>query len=495
MASIRKTKTASGATAVQVVRYEDRKTVVLKHVGSAKTKQEEDALVESARAWIEAATKQQSLLPRSEPRTLSLATTQYLGVTYAFAHEVLLEVARSCGFDPDKDRLLIDLALMRLIEPASKIRSVELLGRYFDINYSERDIYRVLPALHRRKQALEKTVLNCAVGSLGSELSLVLYDVTTLYFESFKADELRVQGFSKDNKPQQPQIVVGLLTTRDGFPLSYEIFPGNTFEGKTMIPVLEAFCAAHDVSQATVVADAAMLGLKNIKELTSRGLSYIVGARLANAPSTLIDQISEGLSRRDKAALRLQTGHGDLVVSFSKERYRKNRGDMERQVERGKQLVARGEPGRRAKFVTKEGGHYKLDEALIEKTVKLLGIRGYYTNVDEGTLSNQEVISYYHDLWHIEQSFRMAKSDLSFRPIFHRNEDAVKAHILVCFVALAMGKYVEKTTGVSVRTMRDLLWSVTDAQMVDTAGKQSFTFRSPISEEVAEFCRELGLSY
>lgn len=496
MSSIRKTKTASGSTAVQVVRYENRKVVVLKHIGSGKTDDEVSALVESARVWLEKHTRQPSLFPEQEQRILPLATTKYLGVMHAFAREVCLSVADRCGFDAQQDPLLLDLAIMRILEPVSKLRSIKLMKRYFGVRYAERSVYRALPRLVERKEAMENIAISCARKRLQTDFSLVLYDVTTLYFETFKSDELRKQGFSKDNKAQQPQIVIGLLVTREGFPLGYEVFAGNTFEGHTMMPVLEAFAHKHSVKTPTIVADAAMLSHANIEELKKQNLSYIVGARLANASSTVIDEVSEKIEQEDGNTVRVPTHHGNLIASFSEKRYKKHKGDMDRQIERGKKLVQRNEPGRRAKFVTKESGDaYVLNEALIEKTKKLLGIRGYYTNIPEDTLSNQAVIERYHDLWHVESAFRMAKSDLVSRPIFHRTEDAVRAHILICFVALVIGKYAELRTGASTRTMRDLLWSVTDATMMDTATGETFAFRSPVSEDVETFLQELGVSY
>jgi hypothetical protein len=195
MPSIRTTRTASNSTAVQVVRYENRKTVVMKHIGSAKTREEVDALMESAQQWLEYETGQSSLFPKTEQRTLPLTTTQYLGTTHSFARDVLLEVATVCGFDAKRDALLLDFAVMRLLEPVSKLRSIELMKRYFNIRYSERIIYRTLPRLHTHKEALEEIATTCALRTLHNDLSLVLYDVTTLYFETFTADELRVQGF------------------------------------------------------------------------------------------------------------------------------------------------------------------------------------------------------------------------------------------------------------------------------------------------------------
>jgi len=281
MPSIRKTKTASGATAVQVVRYDNRKVVVLKHIGSAHKPEEIKALLESAQVWVEQMMRQPSLLVQKK-RTLPLATVQYTGFSHKFAYEALTAITEQCGFDVSKNQLLFDLAFIRLIEPTSKLRSLKLLKQYFNIHYAERSMYRALPDFKEYKQELEETAVKCATERILGDLALVLYDVTTLYFETFKADDLRLPGFSKDNKPQQPQIVVGLLVTREGFPLGYKLFTGNTFEGKTMIPVLKAFAAKHQATTPIVVADAAMLSQTNIKKLIKQNLSYIVGARLAN---------------------------------------------------------------------------------------------------------------------------------------------------------------------------------------------------------------------
>lgn len=496
MPSIRKTKTASGATAVQVVRYENRRVVIEKHIGSARSPDEIAALVESADVWLSKNTPLASLFPRTSRRTLALASARYLGATHAFAHEMLSAVSKRCGFSALKSPLLLDLAFMRLIEPCSKLRSIVLLKRYFGIQYAERTVYRTLPRLKERKAEAEKIAVACATKLLGEDLRLVLYDVTTLYFETFDADSLRIPGFSKDSKSQQPQIVVGLLVTKEGFPLGSEVFKGNTFEGKTMIPVLEAFAQAHGITTPTVVADAAMLSRGNIQELKERGMSYIVGGRLGNAKPTLVKEVSESLGQKDGATERRTTDHGDLICAFSAKRYRKDKAEMERQIEKAKSFVSRREPGKRAKFVKRSGKDgYELDSALIEKQKRLLGLKGYYTNIPAAQLPDKDVIARYRDLWHVEQAFRVAKSDLATRPIFHRKEDAVKAHMVVCFVALAIGKYLEIATGLSVRKIVDALWSVTDAKIVDSAAGETITLRSEIGDEAKWLIERLGLSY
>lgn len=155
------------------------------------------------------------------------------------------------------------------------------------------------------------------------------------------------------------------------------------------------------------------------------------------------------------------------------------------------------QPGKRAKFVMKEDDteKYVLNDALVAKAKLLFVAKGYYTNIPEETLSNKEVVARYHDLWNVEASFRMAKHDLATRPIFHRKEEAIRAHMVVCFVALAMGKSIELATGLSVRRFIDMLWSITDARIVDTATGKEFLLRSPVDNTMKLTFKKLGLSY
>lgn len=494
MPSIRKTKTASGAIAVQVVRYENRKVVVMKHIGSAATNDEIGALVESAAAWIEQETPQQTLFKNKPRRTLALATARYVGVTHHFAYRILSMVGERLGFTSLKAPLLLDLAYMRIIEPSSKLRAIMLMARYFNIRYVESTVYRILPMLAKLKGEIETIMVAWAKSGLKSDLALVLYDVTTLYFETFESDELRVPGFSKDNKSQQPQIVVGLLVTREGFPLGYQVFKGNTFEGKTMLPVLEVFAKAHGVAMPTVVADAAMISRENVQKLTERGFSYIVGARLANCSPKVIVTVAAKLKKQDGATIRITTTpHGDLIAAFSAKRYRKDKAEMEKQIAKAEALIAKGEPGKRAKFVKKSNDDtYVLDEGLRGKATALLGIKGYYTNIPKVRMDDNAIIARYRDLWQVEAAFRMSKSDLATRPIFHHTEDAIKAHVLLCFVALAIGKHMEIQSGLSLRRIVDLLWSVTEVHIVDTATKETFTLHSEPSPEVDHLLKKLG---
>ena len=168
---------------------------------------------------------------------------------------------------------------------------------------------------------------------------------------------------------------------------------------------------------------------------------------------------------------------------------------MDKQLERAEILIAKNEPGRRAKFVVGGDGPYILNESVKEKATTLLGWKGYYTNIPEATLTNLEVVTRYRQLWHVEQTFRMVKSDLETRPIFHYKADAIRAHILICFVALCVSKYMESITGKSLRDIRDILWSVADAHIMDTKNGDIITLRSEPNEEVKPLLKDLGVSY
>lgn len=500
---LRTTKTASGATAVQAVRYVRRKVAVMKHFGSAHTPHELQILIRDSDAWIAKQRTQPPLPLLSEPSLSSsvvdLDRLTFSAAHHLFAHDVLMHAIKVLGFARLLDPVLADLVIMRLLEPSSKLRAITLLRRSFGIVHGRRTVYTTLRSFAAHKDALERRLVACAVQGDALALSLVFYDVTTLYFESFHEDEedtgLRKTGFSKDNKPQQPQVVIGLLVTAQGFPLGYEMFKGSTFEGHTMLPVIEKFQETHHVETCTVVADAGMLSFDNIEMLRTKKLSYIVGARVANLSPMLIEQVSTTLNRRDGATVRMETKHGDLLCSFSQERFRKDTHDMEKQIARAKKLVASREPGRRAKFVQTKGTSYMLHAKLITKTEKLLGIKGYVTNIPQRMMSDQEIIIHYRNLWHVEQTFRMAKSDLKMRPIFHRTDDAIRAHVLLCVVALAVQKHLEEMTGWTLRRIRDVIMSVTDVTFTDSVTGRTFTKRSELSADVKSLMAKLGMPY
>src|SRR5699024_9791259 len=376
---------------------------------------------------------------------------EYIGFYYTYAYDVLRAVQNKIGFTIDIDELLIDLVIIRLFEPTSKLRSIELMENYFGFRHRRQRFYESAPKWLSLKEAIEKRVLHFAKRQYKFDYSLLFYDVTTLYFETFTEDELRKNGFSKDNKSQQPQILVALMVTPDGFPVGYEVFAGNTFEGHTLIPVIQSFIRKHKVKTFTVVADAAMISTENIEALQQAGIHYIVGARLGNIGKGLFKKIDTKLPREDGKIIRLRTEKGFLICSFSKKRYNKDKYEMGKRIDKAKEVLTNPSKAGKVKYVKTSKSKMILNESLIEKNTKLLGIKGYYTDMEERIAGSKTIIKRYHDLYKIEQNFRVSKGDLRTRPIFHFKEEPIKLHILICFMALAVAKHIELKGELSIR--------------------------------------------
>lgn len=481
MYRVRKVKTKSGSIAVQVVQYEGHHTKVIKHIGSAKDAQDIGILKSKALQWIEQASGQLSLFPEEREKMLIVDRSECISVSHIFSYQFLYQCHKECNLS-NLPALLLDLSIIRLIEPASKLRSIELLDRYYGIKYTQR-IYRQIPKLIEYKELIEQQAYKIAIEKFKEQFYYVLYDVTTLYFESFKPDELKIEGFSKDNKPQQPQIVVGLLVTQSGFPLSYEVFPGNTFEGKTMMPIVEKFMTKHPDTKPIIVADAAMLDNERLQQLREQNISYIVGARLANTNLDLIKQINNTLENKNQAISRFNSIHGYLVCDYSDKRHKKEFHELSKLIKKAELLVENQSCKTRVAFVKKlSKDKIVLNTELIQKRMLLLGIKGYCTNLSEEQLSNHQVIERYHNLWRIEQSFRMSKFDLQTRPIYHFKSESIKSHVLICFVALIIEKYLELTTTMSLKKIRSLIWDLHEIHIQDTITLKVFKFFSPSSD-------------
>lgn len=490
---IRTVRTSSGATAVQVVWYEKHVTKIAKHLGSTKDPKELEVLRSAAEQYIAAHEPQLSLFNEQPHHVVSFDHIEATGVSHLFARRILLMLARHCHLG-NLEALYLDLVVMRIIEPCSKLRSIELIQRYFGVSYTQY-VYECLPKLLHQYPQIESAAIATAK-DFDETFTLLLYDVTTLYFETHKPDDaLQARGFSKDDKSKQPQIVLGLLVTKQGFPLIHDVFKGNTFEGHTMLAVVKKFQEQYGTAKPIIVADAAMLSQANRNMLEEEGYQYIVGARLSNAKISFVQAIFNKLPKQDSAAIRMlyPGANYEIVCAFSLARYKKDKREMDKQIEKAKLLIAKKEPGKRAKFVKKENATYLFDDVLRQKSELLLGIKGYCTNIPEHVFSNEQIISHYHELWRIEQAFRMSKSDLRARPIFHYTHNAIKAHVMICFMALMIGKFIEIKAGISIRRFRDLIWQVQEVHLRDTLSGKERVLRTPIPHELIQIFEFLNL--
>lgn len=511
--NVRTTKTGSGNTAVQVVERYNHQTKVLKHFGSAKNIKELDSLVTLAKQYIRESNNAELLFPEilvetEKTHLVSIDHLTFMKTYHQFAYEFFSFFYTRNGFDEIHNSILKDFAIMRLIEPASKHTSLELLREYFNINYGHTTFYKAFKELLDQKEAIENVAICYAKKHLSFDFSLVFYDVTTLYFESFKADEdiqdekgeiitgLRKPGFSKDSKPQQPQIMIGLVVNSDGYPITIETFSGNTFEGHTMIPVIQRLQKKHKIKTLTIVADAGMLSKQNIEDIESAGLTYIVGARLGNMPTKTLREISERLNKTEGIYYRMSLPSGLLICDYSKKRATKDRSDRKKQLKKAEYQIQNPEKTkRRTRFVTEESKTIvKLNAELIAKDELKEGIKGYHTNLEH--TDNELIIARYKDLWHVEKSFRIAKSDLEARPIFHHKKENIEAHILIIFVSLCLAKSIELVSNISIKKVKKSIWPILDIECKDTLTNQTFVKRMNIDvNPMAELLKKLNPAY
>lgn len=481
MLHIRTVRTKGNSQSVQVYRYERGKRVILKHIGSSVNQDGIDGLREIAKEYIQDLTRQVSLFENKpvEYEGLLLKQFRYIGIYHTFTYDILKVLIQKIGYSLSINKMLSDLVIMRIVEPTSKLRSIELLEQYFGKKHRRQSYYESAPKWLELKEKIEKDTILFSKGEYQQDFSLLFYDVTTLYFETFESDELRKPGFSKDNKSQQPQILVALMVAPNGFPVSYEVFPGNTFEGHTIIPVLKSFLKRHGIGKFTVVADAAMISDSNVEALRTEGINYIVGARLGNISSALLRDIAH-LPKTDGATIRLRTTKGYLVCSFSSIRYRKDRYEMAKQLQKAEFLLDQPGKIKRVKFLKTDSQKASLNRELISKTEQLLGIKGYYTDLPENEADNKIIIDRYHDLYKIEQAFRISKNDLKTRPIFHFKEEPIKLHLLISFMALAVSKHIELKSGKSINAFLKETKKVTDARLFNTTLKKEIHLRAEI---------------
>ena len=361
------------------------------------------------------------------------------------------------------DEVFAQLVLARIIEPVSKLDSARVLEEAGAAAASYRTVTRRLRA-YARDSWRQKISAACAAHARLGPASLVLYDVSTLYFEADAGDGFREPGFSKERR-LDPQITIGLLTDAGGFPLMVSAFEGNKAETKTMLPVNEAFMAAHQLPDVTVVADAGMVSEANQKEIEAAGLSFILGKRIPEVPWVVAqwhrehpgEQVPDGQVFTQPWPAGPHGGRRDQVIyyQYRHDRARRTLRGIDEQVKKAEKAVAGQVPIKRNRFIQLAGDTHTVNRELEAKARALAGVKGYVTNLaacPDGTPVTAEfVISAYHRLFEIEKSFRMSKHDLQARPIYHRTRDSIEAHLTIVFAALAVSRWIENQTGWSIR--------------------------------------------
>ena len=497
---IRKVPTASGARAVQIVHKRGRQVVGIEHIGSAHDDVALALLMEIAcqRRHEGQGVLELGLASWSGSPARTVPGAWVAGMSSQVLWDVLAAAYAKLGFDVVGDDAFRALVVARVIEPASKAETVRVLTELGVPGPSLRTIFRSLTRTIDRdyRDRIAKACMAHSTRTSGPA-ALILYDVTTLYFEAQNEDELRKVGMSKERRVD-PQIQVGLLVDPTGFPLEVHCFEGNKAETRTLIPVLEAFQSRHGVRDMVVVADAGMLSAGNLNALEDAGFAFIVGSRISRAPYDLADHFQRHGDYFTDGQILESTrlmGAGKtarsrrVVYQYSFKRHKHDDRAINAMIVRAEKIASGKSPMAKARFLKVTGADKALDQDLIDRARQLAGLKGYVSNIDPKVMDGPAVIGAYHDLWQVEKSFRMAKSDLRARPVFHHLKDSIEAHLSIVFAALAISRYLQDQTGVSirklVRTLRPLR-SVT----IEVDG-HAITAEPTITAEAAEILNSL----
>lgn len=516
---LRKVKTASGATAVQIVEKQGRVNRVLKHLGSAHDEAQLQVLLEKGRRELRPGQLEFDLFDSGSPGSLR-ATTLSKHSTLLWG--VLRGAYRAVGFDDAIDDSVFEqLVLARIVEPASKADTIRILDELGVEHASLRTMFTTLQRCNNQDYRSRLASACFTHASRAGDLSLVLYDVTTLYFEAEKEDEdsgynqgLRKVGYSKERRVD-PQITVGLLVDRTGFPLEIGCFEGNKAETKTILPVVRAFQTRHGLDSFVVVADAGMLSTENLTALDEAGFRFIVGSRQSKAPHDLeshfhwngdlfqdgqiIDTVTprHANSKVNDKLLKAEPIWDEsmdkswrAVWQYSAKRARRNSITLEAQRRAAIDTVEGIKTSKNPRFVKITRSGYSFDEKAFHRAERLVGLKGYVTNIPVTLMPASEVIGSYHELWHVEQSFRMSKTDLRARPIFHRQRDAIEAHLTIVMAALAISRYLYQKTGITTKKLVRTLKPIQEQNIVYQG--HEIQSSDPITPQAQKILKKLG---
>jgi transposase len=447
---VRQKKNQSGLVSIQVIDKSRGKYRVVKTIGASIEPRQIASLVLKGEAWI----RERSGTAEFDFEQVDELFEQFIAgissIRIIGPSLLLGGIFDAIGFNAISDELFRKLVLARLCYPVSKLKTTEYLRRYEGYIIDEDQVYRYLDKLNKtQKRQIQCISYKHTLEVLNQQISVVFYDVTTLYFEIKQEDELRKPGFSKDGKHQNPQILLGLLVSAGGYPLAYDIFQGSKFEGHTMMPVLNLFRRKYKLSQLAVVADAGLLSASNIDALRLNGYQYIIGARLKNEPADIKTAILDLALKDGQSAELLRNDGSRLIINYAQARAMKDNDNRQRAIRRLEKMLKTGKLTKSQinnkgynRLLKMEGEiNVLLDAEKIALDSRWDGLKGYITNT---TLTIQEIITNYSYLWQIEKAFRIAKTDLSVRPIYHRLQRRIEAHICIAFTAYKVYKELDR---------------------------------------------------
>ena len=449
---VREKKNQSGSVSIQIISKEKGRYKVVKTIGSATVLQKIEELKKQARQELKELKKQLELFESKEDKLVEqvFESLQNSNIRTVGPELIFGKIFDHIGFDKINEEMFRHLVISRLAFPLSKLKTSEYLYRYQGVSLGIDSIYRFLDKLNSRlKPQVEQIAFKHTKRVVGGEITVVFYDMTTLYFEASDEDDLRKAGFSKDGKHQHPQIFLGLLVALGGYAIGYDIFEGNTYEGHTLIPFLEKISKKFNLEKPVVIADSGLLSKTNLTALEGKEYEYILGARIKNESEKIKTEIlSRQYSDGDTISIALPDDKR-LIINYSdkraaKDAYNRQRGlkRLEKRIKSGKLTKSNINNRGYNKYLKLDGEiSIEIDYDKFNQDQQWDGLKGYITNTK---LNDKEVIENYQNLWHIERAFRMSKTDLRIRPIYHHLRHRIEAHICISFAAYTIYKELER---------------------------------------------------
>lgn len=504
---VRKKSNPSGVVSVQVIDKSRGKYRVVKTLGSSSDPAVIERLVHQGEEMIRKAIGQIQMdifdgVDDHFIRTLD----EHLHKVQLLGPELILgKLFDEIGFNTIQDELFRHLVIARLVFPLSKLRTSDYLLKYNGLRIDISKIYRYLDKLHNtQSREVQDISYRHTLEVLGDEMAVVFYDVTTLYFEASQEDELRVTGFSKDGKHKHPQILLGLLVSHHGYPLAYEIFEGSKFEGHTMIPVIEGFRKRYKLGKLVVVADSGLLSKDNIAQLEASGQEFILGARLKSESDAIKKKIL-ALELQDGQSIVMQgRSKHRLIVSYSAKRARKDEYNRQRGLKKLEKDLGKGKLSKKNinnrgynKFLKMTGEvAIEIDYDKAAKESQWDGLKGYFTNC---SMTKEEIIQTYRQLWQIEKAFRISKTDLRIRPVFHHLKRRIEAHICISFAAYKIYKELDRQlqkseVGISPEKALDAMRTIYGLKMTLPKSKKMYTHLIAKDSDQVQLLKIFGVS-
>lgn len=477
---IRQKKNSSGTISIQIIDRANRKYKVIETIACVKSDTDLEIYMNLAKSRLEELTKTlyPTLFDKQETNSLSfieLGNSDLIPIGDELIYGKIFQKLGCSKVELDfkKSQLFKGLVISRLLYPGSKLYLIDYLEYFKKESIDKNAIYRFLDTIYedKLKSQIEQCIFEYTNKKMNNTITFTFYDVTTLYFESESEDDLRRIGFSKEGKLARPQIQLGLFTTLEGYPLSFEVYEGNKYEGHTLVDILKKFQKKFKLKhKPIVVADRGMLNNDNIAYLENNGYKYILAAKIKNISNDLKEQIAN-LTFIDDSTTHTIKFNKDIpykddneqkqsininqrvVLSYSTQRAKKDKYNRDKALDRLQKKINSSKNITKkdlklsyyAKYLNINNDKcditFNLNDKKIDDDSKLDGIKGFITN--NFTLDANEIISHYNNQYDVERAFRISKTDLKIRPIYHRLETRIKAHILISFVSYAVYKEFE----------------------------------------------------